>query len=74
MVPIPLRCRLPDILHSRGFTQAWLADKVGLSKQRISDYVHMRDGRIMSYQVAYIIARTLNVPMEELYEMRRQPE
>jgi transcriptional regulator with XRE-family HTH domain len=68
LVPVPIRCRIPDILRSKGLTQSWLADKTGLTKQRISDYVRMRDGRITSLQVAYLIANTLKVSPSDLYE------
>ena len=68
----PIRCRIPDILKSKGQTQSWLADQTGLSRQRISDYCTMR--RIMSIQVAKLIADELEVPMHSLYEWEGQQE
>ena len=68
----PIRCRIPDILRSKGQTQTWLADRTGFSSQRVSDYCTMR--RIMSIQVAKLIADELRVPMEQLYEWGRQQE
>lgn len=72
MVPVPVSCRIPEILFSIGKTQSWLADTTGLSRHRISDYATMR--RVMSYQTAYMIAKRLNVYMEELYEWDWQRE
>lgn len=74
MVPVPIRCRIPDILRSRGKDQQWLADITGLSKQRISDYARMRGNRVMSLPIAYKIATALNVDLHELYEWRWQQE
>jgi len=68
----PIRCRIPDILRSRGQTQTWLADRTGFSSQRVSDYCTMR--RLMSLQVAKLIADELRVPIEDLYVWERQQE
>ena len=66
----PIRCRIPDILKSKGQTQTWLADRTGFSSQRISDYCTMR--RFMSIQVAKLIADELGVPIDQLYVWRQQ--
>jgi len=68
----PIRCRIPDILRSKGQTQTWLADRTGFSGQRVSDYCTMR--RLMSLQVAKLIADELRVPIEDLYVWERQQE
>jgi len=72
LVPVPTRCRIPEILRSRGLTQSWLADKTGLSRHRVSDYARMV--RIMTLQTAYMVATTLHVQVGELYvwEWREQ--
>lgn len=72
MVPVPIRCRIPDILHSIGKSQSWLADRTGLSKQRISDYVNLR--RIPSLPIAYLIASVLKVNIEDLHVWEWQQE
>lgn len=72
MVPVPVRCRLPDILSSLGKTQAWLSDNTGYSPQRISDYARMR--RVMSLEAAYLISSTLKVEIKDLYVWKWQPE
>lgn len=74
LVPVPIRCRIPELLRSKGLTQSWLASKTGLTKQRISDYARMRDGRITSLQIAYLIATKLNVNPGELYEWEWQDQ
>lgn len=72
MEPVPVRCRIPDILRAKGKTQQWLADQTGLSKQRISDYVQLR--YIMRLPTAALIARKLNVKMDDLHEWDWQQE
>ncbi|MOA49748.1 hypothetical protein D3C78_1726670 [compost metagenome] len=72
MVLVPIRCRIPDILHANGKTQQWLAEQTGYSKQRISDYVQMRC--IMSLPVAALIARILKVHIDDLYVWEWQQE
>lgn len=66
MEQVPIRCRIPDILESKGLTQSWLADRLNLSRQRISDYCTMR--RLVSYPTGKLIADELGVPMQKLYE------
>lgn len=72
MDPVPIRCRIPDILDSMGQTQSWLADRLNMSRQRISDYCTMR--RMMSYPTGKLIADELRVPMQTLYEWNTQQE
>lgn len=43
MVPVPIRCRIPELLKKIGQNQQWLADKTKMSKQQLSDYVTMRN-------------------------------
>lgn len=72
MEPIPVRCRIPDILKSKGQTQQWLADQTGYSKQRISDYVQLR--YTMRLPAATLIAKILRVHAEDLHEWDWQQE
>lgn len=72
MEPVPIRCRIPDILESMGKTQSWLADRLNMSRHRISDYCRMR--RLMSYPTGKLIADELNVPMQSLYEWNTEQE
>lgn len=60
------RCLLADILDKRRMTQQDLADKTGLNKQEISDYIHKR--KCMSLRTARTIAKALNCYMDDLYE------
>jgi DNA-binding XRE family transcriptional regulator len=62
------RCRIPEHLVRLRQTQTWLADETGISKQRISAYVNLRV--IMSFPVAFVVARKLKCHIEELYECR----
>lgn len=72
MEPVPIRCRIPELLRKKGKTQQWLADQTGLSKQRISDYVQLR--YIMRLPTAALIARMLNVHIDELHIWEWQQE
>lgn len=62
----PIRCRIPEILESRGLTQIIFADRIGFTKQRLNAYCTMR--RIMSIQTAKFVAAQLKVRIEDLYE------
>ena len=62
---VPIRCRIPDRLKQLGKTQAWLCDKTGIPKQRISDYIHLRV--TMSFATAMIIAPVLKIRVERIY-------
>lgn len=39
---VPVVCHIPDLLHRIGKTQVWLADKVGITPQRVTDIVKLR--------------------------------
>ena len=66
MVPVPVRCRIPEHLRKIGKTQQWLADQTGLGKQRISDYCHLR--YVMNIPTGYMISELLNVYIDDIYE------
>lgn len=63
------RCLLRERLKDIGMTQTELADRLGVTKQQIQNYIKPVNPRIMSYQTAYNVARILHCRMEELYEM-----
>lgn len=63
-----VRCRIPELLFRLGKTQSWLADQTGYSRQRISDYVNMRD--LMSLKTALVVAHILRCSMNDLYQWR----
>jgi transcriptional regulator with XRE-family HTH domain len=60
------RCRLKSILSLQKKTQTELANRVGLTKQRINDYANNRV--VMSLLHAVRIADALDVSVNELYE------
>ncbi|WP_236342496.1 helix-turn-helix transcriptional regulator [Paenibacillus plantiphilus] len=66
MVLVPIRCRIPEHLHRIGKTQQWLADRVAMSKQQMSDYVTMRF--VLKIAKAKEIADVLNINIDDLYE------
>ncbi len=49
-------------------TQQELADRIGVTKQTISKYVH--NSQVMSYQTALNISKVLDCQMEDLYEIK----
>ncbi|MEK4185616.1 helix-turn-helix domain-containing protein [Paenibacillus sp. FSL L8-0494] len=63
---VPVSCRIPYLLKKIGKNQQWLADKTGLSKQRVSDIVHLRMDNI-SIQRAAVIAYYLNCKIDDLF-------
>lgn len=65
MVFVPIRCLIPNRLRHLRRTQQWLSEKTGIPKQRISDYIHLRV--IMSLATAVIIARALEMHIEDIY-------
>ncbi|MBM7592223.1 helix-turn-helix transcriptional regulator [Brevibacillus fulvus] len=60
------RCRLRQILRSRGIRQQQIADKLGMSKQQVNDYVNNRI--VMSLETARRFAIALSCSIEDLYE------
>lgn len=60
------RCRVKDILLQKGMTQQEFANRIGFSKSHISDIVNNR--ATMKMDTGMVIAKGLNVSMEELYE------
>ena len=54
---VPIRCRIPEHLERIGQTQQWLADRAGMSKQQLSDYVRMRNmpGMPIAKQLAILL-------------------
>jgi DNA-binding XRE family transcriptional regulator len=60
------RCRLRSILNQQKKTQSELANRVGLSRQRINDYTNNRV--VMSLLHAVRIAKALDVSVMDLYE------
>lgn len=69
---VPIRCLIPKHLRKIGKTQQWLADRVGLSKQHMSDYINMR--HIMGMVIAKKIANELGVEIDSLYDWEWQQE
>lgn len=62
------RCLLRDRLAERHMTLTELSDKIGISKQQLSDYANNRF--VMSLRNAKIIAYALNCCIDDLYEWR----
>lgn len=66
MVPKPVRCCIPELLHRIGKNQQWLADRTGLGKQRISDICTMKVKHI-TLSTGVLIASKLGCKESELY-------
>lgn len=66
MAHVPIRCRIPDLLEKIDRDQQWLADRSGMTKQQISDYVRMRN--LLGIVKAKQIAKLLKCHVEDLYE------
>jgi transcriptional regulator with XRE-family HTH domain len=61
------RCLLSDLLDRRKMTQQQLAERVGMSKQQINNYISGRTN--MSLANAMAIAKALGCHVEDLYEL-----
>jgi transcriptional regulator with XRE-family HTH domain len=64
------RCLLQKRLKDAKMTQQQLAEKTGISKQKISDYANNRI--IMSLPTAKNIADAIGCFIDELYEWRKE--
>lgn len=62
----PVRCRIPDILKQQRKSQVWLSEQIGMTKQQLGDYIHLRS--IMGMTVGAKVAKALNVTLDDLYE------
>jgi DNA-binding Xre family transcriptional regulator len=62
------RCLLQEILDSREMSQQDLADRVGMTRQQINNYITGHTPG-MSLVNAMVIARALNCHVEDLYEL-----
>lgn len=63
---IPVVCHIPDLLKRLGKTQRWLAERTGISEQRISDYVHLRYPNI-TLKHAILIADAIGCRVEAIF-------
>ncbi|AKO91988.1 hypothetical protein BEH_07670 [Priestia filamentosa] len=59
------RCRLTILLKERKKTARWLAERTGMSEQRISDYSNNR--KSMSLVTAKSISLALDCQIDDLY-------
>jgi putative transcriptional regulator len=60
------KCLLGDRLKKAGLTQTQLAERTGIPKSQISEYVNAR--HIMTLERAKIISHELNCSIEDLYQ------
>lgn len=72
MIPVIVRCRIPQLLKRIGKDQVWLAGRLNMPKQQINHYVNMRS--IPSLKIAKRIADTLDVTIDELHEWEWREE
>lgn len=66
-----VKCRLPDLLKIKGWSQQELATRLGGERQQVNDWCHNRSE--MFWSSAWIVSKELGVSMEELYEWTDQP-
>lgn len=73
---VPVRCRIPELIKRLArnqpptsqivINQQWLADKIGISKQQMSDYINLRTPN-MGLQRARLIAYHLDCLVDDLF-------
>lgn len=61
-----MKPRLGEIRKSKGLEQKYVANKIGIGFQRLSDWE--RGKGMPRYDKAYSLAKIYGVTMEELYE------
>jgi transcriptional regulator with XRE-family HTH domain len=65
-----VRCRLRDIILSRGYTQASFAAKLNFSETYMSDICKGRSN--LTLKNAMTISKALGVMIEDLYEWEKE--
>lgn len=60
-----VRCRVPDLLKEKGWTQRDLAIRANKSDQEISDFCRLR--KVMMIPTAKLIASILGCTIDDLY-------
>jgi hypothetical protein len=65
MEPVPVRCRIPQLLNRIGKDQQWLADMTFKSKSQISDYCTLR--KVMNLRTSALIAHYLKCKIDDIY-------
>lgn len=67
-----LRCRLGEVLISRGMTQAQLAKTAGLNAARVC--MMIQEKHAPSVEAALMIAEALNMPVGEVWMLSEVEE
>lgn len=67
MEPVPVRCRIPELLHRIGQNQQWLAFEIEVSESRISEICNLKEYNI-SIRRAKRIANSLGCSIDDLFE------
>lgn len=70
MEPVPVRCRIPELLDRIGKDQQWLADVTDKGPQKISDYCNLRT--VMNLRTATLMAHYLNCMIDDIYDWEWQ--
>ena len=73
LVPVRVRCRIPELLDKIGKNQQWLSEKTGIPKSRISEIAHFKV-RNPSIDKLMHIAVCLRVYIDDLYEWKWEDE
>ena len=73
LVPVAIRCRIPELLEKIGKDQRWLAARTGIREQRISEMVNLHTWNIR-LQRSLIIADCLKCKVDELFEWEWRQE
>jgi len=63
--PVPVKCRIPEILREKRSEPHQVYEDINMSKHQFSDYSNMR--KIPNLKNAVLIANYLQVPVEELH-------
>lgn len=62
--------RLKEILESRGIKQSWLADRVGMTRETMSNLVNNRYQT--SIEFAFVIADVLDMDVKDIWYLDKR--
>ncbi|WP_110928425.1 helix-turn-helix transcriptional regulator [Bacillus massiliglaciei] len=61
-----MKCLIGNLIKERGLKHKFIADKIGVSTQQISNWINMRN--YPTIDKAFKLAQILGVKVDDLYE------
>ncbi|ALY08086.1 helix-turn-helix domain protein [Bacillus phage vB_BhaS-171] len=67
-----IRCRLGELLEERGLMKKFIAKKLEVSPQTVSSWIH--NNHFIPMDKAFWLADFLGVKVDDLYEIKKDPQ